>query len=81
MYKKKDFSAPVVFVNIAFKVGKEPVAGGSKDESTKVSAHDELDTKSNESKPVTPTEISTLLPDDEEPEARVVKRLARKPVR
>jgi len=40
---------------------------------------EDIETKSNESKPVTPTESSTLLPTHQE--GRAVKRLARKPVR
>ena len=60
---------------------KEPVAGGSEDVDDKDENVEDLETKSIESKPVTPTEISTLLQDGEEPETRVVKRLARKPVR
>lgn len=41
--------------------------------------NEDAETKSNESKPVTPTESSTLLPDKQE--GRAVSRLARKPVR
>lgn len=62
-----------------FLISDKSVGAGERELSVPKDCIDYAETKSNESKPVTPTESSTLLPDNQE--GRTVKRLARKPVR